>query len=277
MPTLSAFADEVTDDFRGQVEYLVREQVKGIELRFLDRKNILDLTAGEQKEVGRILRDHAIRVSAIGSPIGKVPINEPFAPHLDRFKKAVDMALFFETRLIRLFSYYPPVGGNIQDYRQEVIDRFCAKLEIIKNTALVLVQENEAQIYGHSAENCADLIQALGSPQLRLAYDPANFVLEYGIIDNIRSCWPLMKPYVAHVHIKDWKRGETTGCLPGQGDGQIEDLLRELNALHYDGWLTLEPHLRRGGQFGGSTGVELFSEALAAVRQLAEQTGLILR
>lgn len=277
MPTLSAFADEVTDDFPGQIEYLVREQVKSIELRFLNRKNILDLTAAEQKEAGAILRDHAIRVSAIGSPIGKVRIDEPFAPHLDRFKKAIDTALFFETPLIRVFSYYPPAGGNIQDYRQEVIERFYAKLEIIKNTALVLVHENEAHIYGHSAENCADLIQAIGSPQLRLAYDPANFVFEYGIADNLRHCWPHMKPYVSHIHIKDWKLGETTGCLPGRGDAQIEDLLRELKGMHYDGFLTLEPHLRRGGQFGGSTGVELFSEALVAVRQLAEQTGLTLR
>jgi len=277
MPTLSAFADEVTDDFPGQVEYLVREQVKYIELRFLNRKNILDLTAAEQKEAGAILRDHAIRVSAIGSPIGKVRIDEPFAPHLERFRKAVDLALFFETPLIRVFSYYPPAGGNILDYRQEVIERFGVKLEIIKNTALVLVHENEANIYGHSAKNCADLIQALGSPQLRLAYDPANFVFEYGITDHIRRCWPLMKPYVAHVHIKDWKLGETTGCLPGRGDAQIEDLLRELKAMHYNGFLTLEPHLRRGGQFGGSTGAELFSEALAVVRQLAEQSGLSLR
>ncbi len=277
MPTLSAFADEVMDDFPGQIEYLVREQVKGIELRFLDRKNILDLTVGEQKEARNVLRDHDIRVSAIGSPIGKVKIDEPFALHLERFKKAVDMALFFETPLIRVFSYYPPAGRNIGDYRQEVIERFGAKLEIIKNTALVLVHENEANIYGHSAENCADLIQALGSPQLRLAYDPVNFVCEYGIIDNIRSCWPLMKSYVAHVHIKDWKLGETTGCLPGQGDGQIKDLLQELKAMHYDGWLTLEPHLRRGGQFGGSTSAELFTEALSTVRQLAEQSGLSLR
>ncbi len=276
MPILSAFADEVTDNFPGQIEYLVREQVKYIELRFLNRKNILDLTAAEQKAAGKILRDHAIRVSAIGSPIGKVRIDEPFASHLERFRKAVEAALFFETPLIRVFSYYPPAGGNIQDYRQEVIERFYAKLEIIKNTGLVLVHENEANIYGHSAENCADLIQAIGSPQLRLAYDPANFVCEYGIIDNICSCWPLMKPYVAHVHIKDWKLGETTGCLPGRGDAQIEDLLRELKGMHYDWFLTLEPHLRRGGQFGGSSGGELFSQAIRALREMSERIGLFL-
>jgi hypothetical protein len=36
----------------------------------------------------------------------------------------------------------------------------------------------------------------------------------------------------------------------------------------------MEPHLQLGGQFGGSTGPELFSKAIAAVRELAAEVGL---
>lgn len=86
-----------------------------------------------------------------------------------------------------------------------------------------------------------------------------------------------MKPYVVHVHIKDWKLGANTGSVPGDGDGQIEELLTELAAGGYDGCLTMEPHLEVGGQFGGSTGPELFSRAIKAVRYLADKAGLVCR
>jgi len=84
-----------------------------------------------------------------------------------------------------------------------------------------------------------------------------------------------MKSYVVHIHIKDWKLGsKDIGSIPGEGDGQIKELLAELAALDYDGCLTMEPHLKTGGQFGGDTGPELFSQAIAAVRKLSAEAGL---
>jgi len=275
MAKLSAFADEVTEDFRGQVEYLVKENVRYIEPRFLDRKNIMDLSDSELKEVKKILDDNGLKVSAIGSPIGKVRLDEPFEPHLDKFKHAVDLALFFETPFIRVFSYYAPEGKNIDDYRDQVMDRMAAKARLLENVDVTMVHENEAHIYGHTAENCVDIVQTVGSPKLRLAYDPANFVWGEKITNNVEQCWPVMKPYVVHVHIKDWKLGsKDIGSIPGQGDGQIKELLAELAAMDYQGCLTMEPHLQKGGQFGGSTGPELFSRAIEAVRELADQVGL---
>ena len=274
MAKLSAFADEVTDDFLEQVKYLAGEQVDYIEIRFVNQKNVMDLTRDELNDAKKMLQDNGISVCAIGSPIGKVKIDEPFGPHLDKFKHAVDLALFFEAPLIRMFSYYPPEGKDICDYRDEVMERMSAKVEILKDVDVTMVHENETDIYGHSAANCVDIVKTVNSPKLRLVYDPANFVWGQKITDNVEKCWPLMKPYVVHIHIKDWKIGEDIGSIPGEGDGQIKELLTELAALNYDGCLTMEPHLKAGGQFGGDTGPELFSKAIAAVRQLTADVGL---
>jgi sugar phosphate isomerase/epimerase len=119
-----------------------------------------------------------------------------------------------------------------------------------------------------------DIVKTVNSPKLRLVYDPANFVWGQKITDNVEKCWPLMKPYVVHIHIKDWKLGDALGSIPGEGDGQIKELLTELAAINYEGCLTMEPHLKAGGQFGGDTGPELFSKAIAAVRELAAEVGL---
>ena len=275
MAKLSAFADEVTEDFRGQVEYLAQEKVGYIEPRFINKKNIMDLNQGELKEARQMIQDHGLKVSAIGSPIGKVKLDEPFEPHLDKFKHAVELAQFFETPFIRMFSYYAPEGKNIDDYRDQVMERMAAKIDVLQDADVTMVHENEAHIYGHSAENCADLIKTVGSPKLALAYDPANFVWGEKLTNNVETCWPVMKPYVVHIHIKDWKLGSADiGSIPGQGDGQIKELLAELAALNYGGCMTMEPHLKTGGQFGGSTGPELFSKAIAAVRELAAEVGL---
>ena len=275
MAKLSAFADEVTDDFLGQVKYLARQRVGYIELRFVNKKNILDLTRDELNDVRKMIQDYELKVSAIGSPIGKVRLDEPFGPHLDKFKRAVDIALLLESPYIRIFSYYAPQGKNIDDYRELVCERMAAKVEILKDADVTMVHENEANIYGHSAKNCVDLVETVDSPKLRLAYDPANFVWAESILDNVKSCWPLMRPYVVHVHIKDWKLGaKDIGSIPGEGDGQIKELLSELAAINYDGCLTMEPHLQAGGQFGGSTGPKLFSKAIAAVKKIADEVGL---
>jgi sugar phosphate isomerase/epimerase len=274
MAKLSAFADEVTDDFLEQVKYLAAERVSYIEIRFVNKKNVMDLTDDELNVAKKQMADYGLKVIAIGSPIGKVKIDEPFGPHLDRFKHAVELALFFEAPYIRMFSYYAPEGRNIDDYREQVMERMAAKVEILKDTGVIMVHENETDIYGHTAENCVDLIKTVNSPKLRLVYDPGNFVWGQKTKDNVTTCWPLMKPYVAHIHIKDWKLGEDVGSIPGKGDGQIKELLAELAALAYDGCLTMEPHLRAGGQFGGDTGPELFSQAIAAVRELSGEVGL---
>jgi len=275
MAKLSAFADEVVDDFSEQVKYLAGEHVGYIEPRFINKANIMDLAKDELNEAKKMIQDHGLKVSAIGSPIGKVRLDEPFEPHLDKFKHAVELAQFFETPYIRMFSYYAPEGQNIDDYRDQVMERMAAKVEVLKDVDVTMVHENEANIYGHTAEQCVDLVKTIDSPRLRLVYDPANFVWGEKITDNVKSCWPVMKPYVVHIHIKDWKLGaKDVGSIPGEGDGQIKELLAELAAMDYDGCLTMEPHLQAGGQFGGSTGPELFSKAIAAVRNIAADVGL---
>jgi sugar phosphate isomerase/epimerase len=275
MIKFSAFADEVTPDFAGQVAFLAAQNMGYIEIRFVNGKNILDLNRAELIAARNMLEDHGIGVSAIGSPIGKVKLNESFDAHLDRFKHARELADFFQTPFIRIFSYYAPDGKDIDDYRDEVMRRMKAKAELLKGSDIVLVHENEAHIFGHNASNCLDLAQTIDSENFKLAYDPANFVWGDHIARNVEICWPLLKPYVVHVHIKDWKMGSLDiGSMPGAGDGQIKELLRELADSNYNGFLTMEPHLQAGRQFGGETGPELFGQAIQTTRKLCEEVGL---
>ena len=197
MAKLSAFADEVTESVCDQVQYLVKENIRYIEPRFINKTNILQLSADELKEVKKLFDDNNIGVSAIGSPIGKICLDEPFEKHMDSFKHAVDLCDFFQTDLIRIFSYYPPDNENIFDYLDEIVERFYEKIQVIKGTAIVLAIENEKNLYCQDAEHCVELVRKINSPHARLLYDPGNFTLSNEIKNNIEVCWPLMKNFVS--------------------------------------------------------------------------------
>jgi 3-dehydroshikimate dehydratase len=275
MVKISAFADEVTTNIDGQVGFLVSNGVRHIEIRSLNNKNILDLSPPELDEVKKKLNDNGISVSAIASPIGKIKLDQPFEPHLDKFRHAIHLAHFFNASYIRVFSYYAPDGKHIDDFRDEVIRRMALKASLLEGSGITMIHENEADIYGCSAVHCADIIQSVASPNLKLVYDPANFVWSGHIINNMQVCWPVVAPYVVHVHMKDWKLGSiSTGSLPGEGDGQVKELLATLSAINYAGYITLEPHLLSGGQFGGYSGPELFGKAIHATRMLCDAVGL---
>ena len=81
---LSAFADEISADPQEQVAMLRQCGIRHLEFRSILKTNVLALTDLQVNEFKALLDRNGITLSAIGSPIGKIRIDEPFAPHLDR-------------------------------------------------------------------------------------------------------------------------------------------------------------------------------------------------
>jgi sugar phosphate isomerase/epimerase len=110
----------------------------------------------------------------------------------------------------------------------------------------------------------------VNSPKLRSAFDFANFV-QCGEDPSVN--WPLLKPYAAHIHIKDAKRdGQVVPA--GQGDGHIPEILKDAWGSGYRGFLTLEPHLKVAGHSHGETGPDLFKVAADALKDLCRRQGI---
>jgi sugar phosphate isomerase/epimerase len=273
MFTLSAFADEIDPSPEKQIEVLQSCGVRHIEFRSIHKTNVLALTDLQVSEFKSLLDRHGFKLSAIGSPIGKVRIDEPFEPHLQRFQRAIDLAKRFGTPNIRVFSYYPAEGATEAEWpkwRDEVLDRMREKANRAEKAGIRLLHENEHRIYGDSPERITDLFTQVKSPALRAAYDPANFVFcGYDPLEG----WRASKPYTVHFHIKDWIRGEPHGRLAGEGNGRIADVMADAVAMKYDGFATMEPHLLGGGPTGGVTGPELFPKAVSAFKAILDRVG----
>ncbi len=272
--TLSAFGDEIATDLDEQLDIMLQYGVKYLDLRGVWGKNVLDLTNDELKKIDIALRARQMGVSCVASPIGKISINAPFEPELARLERALEIADWVGSSYIRIFSFYmPPEEGSaaFSKYRTEVMRRLTKFAEASQPWGMILLHENEKGIYGDTAERCLDIIKEIGSGNLRVLFDPANFVQ---VGDKpFTTAYPLLDPHLTYLHIKDAYADTGKETVAGAGDGEVEQLLRALWERGYQGYLGLEPHLSDSGQFSGYSGPQKFAEAVNALKQLLARIG----
>jgi 3-dehydroshikimate dehydratase len=263
---ISGFADEMAESFAEQLAACKRIGLEYVELRGVDGKNIIELTDSDISRCRDMLAAAKISVSSIGSPVGKVGLAEPRTMELERLDRAIELARAFDTGFIRIFSFYLPEGATRESSRDSVVKRladFASRAEAAPG--IVLVLENEREIYGESAVHCRELLDAVPSRSLMMNLDPGNFVL-CGV-KVFPDAYQLLADRIAYLHIKDATRqGEI--CLPGQGDGDIGELLAAVAGKQEEIFISLEPHLAAAGKFAGFSGEKLFAEALQSLRKL---------
>jgi len=266
---LSGFGDEISPDVDQQIKVLKEEGIEYIDLRGAFGKNILELSKEEIYTIKGKLEDNGLKVSCIASPIGKVSIECDFEEHLSQFYKAVDLAHFFSTVYIRIFSYYPPQNTEPAKCRNEVIERIRKKTEIASSENITLLLENEVGVYGDTPERCKDIIETINSKNLQILFDTANFVCS-GIKPYTRA-YPILKDYIRYLHIKDAILTPTSYIIvvAGKGEGEIFELLSSLiKEQNFDGFISVEPHLLVTGRYSGFSGEELFRQAAAALKSI---------
>ena len=50
------------------------------------------------------------------------------------------------------------------------------QIEILRSANLILLHENENDIYGDTIARCIDLLQNINDPHFQAIFDPANFI-----------------------------------------------------------------------------------------------------
>lgn len=247
---ISGFADEIAADFETQLIGLSGLGIGFIEIRGVSGRNISVLSNNELREAQKLLDHYGIRVSSIGSPIGKIGLKDDFAAHLEMAKRIMETAHQLNSPYVRLFSFFMPKDEDPAAHREEVLERMGAIVELAEGSGLTLLHENEKEIYGDTAERCLDLMTALHKPYFGCAFDPANFV-QCGV-EVFPHAYELLKPHIRYLHIKD-ALADGTVVPAGQGTGKVEEVLKAVKAAGYEGFLSLEPHL---GDFTGFAALE---------------------
>ena len=238
---LSAFTDEYADSLAEQIEGMKRFSLGYTELRFVDKLNVSQCSLSQGKELQSRLQAEGLRVSAIGSPLGKIPLDSDRSAHRETAKRIFELAALLETEYVRVFSFYAPHDKAVTLCKNQVVDALGELIELARPYGLTLCHENEAKIYGDLPHRCRELLDVFGG-ELKCVFDMGNFVLEGQ--DPYPEAYELLKEYIAYFHIKD-ALFEGAIVPPGKGNAKIREILTAHKAYaKKDFFVSLEPHLQ---------------------------------
>jgi len=313
---LSGFADE-SANHKTAVEQFVAFAAMGLSyysIRFIDVgqgvKNAMKLSPEELDKVIQLQNEYGLKVSSLGSPIGKIKLKDvedgtknvfvPFEKYLQEdVARACELAQALGTKLIRGFSFYHPKGEDPRPYVSEVADRLGRIADKCQQSGLIFGLEVEANLVGQNGYLLAEIYNQLRHPALVLVFDGANLVVQGYTPGEIFEQYLAMKPGLGWMHIKDYRRPQRDvkgghvdedmlrNFVPANmGDSGHEVILRDfatilpeleqrLQSMGVPGvFLDLEPHVKGGGQFGGFSGPDGMGVALRGLCRLLDYVGI---
>jgi sugar phosphate isomerase/epimerase len=258
---LGVITDEITQDLDKALDFIASYSLSYCELRELWGRNIMTLSPSDLERAKQIIEKHHVQVAEIASPLFKYNLPEMPAQPSERrdtfmatftdqdteslLKKSFQIARFFGTEKIRIFSYW-----RVEDPEKAypyVRERLAKAAAVAAQNKMTLLLENEPACNVGTGKELGRLVRDINSPALRAMWDPANAV----VLDEIPypDGYKHVRGLFPHLHVKDAKRDPSTGktrWLPvGSGDvdfrGQFQALLRD----GYQGTISLETHYRR--------------------------------
>ncbi len=240
---ISGFSDEISSDFKEQLEHVVKLGMNYISLRGIDGRNINEYSIEEiNGYVKPTLEKYQVKVSSIGSPIGKVFIDDEEGYNQQKIDldRLCQIANILECDYMRIFSFYIPKDKNPEYYKDEVIAKTKEFVENAKKCNVDLLHENEKDIYGDTDVRVKELFDGVKSDNFRAIFDFANFVQ---VGTETLPAYKLLEDEIEYIHIKDAVFDVNENVVCGTGDGHIKEILKDVLAKGYEGFLTLEPHL----------------------------------
>jgi sugar phosphate isomerase/epimerase len=239
----SGIADEAGDDIETQIEAHKELGWHHIELRNIDGIGVADLSDRAFDEVVEKLSDAGLGISCFASQLcnWSRPITKH--PDIDRHElaRAIPRMQRVGCEFIRIMSY-PNAGWPEEQWRDEAVARIKTLAAMAEDGGVTLVHENCNGWGGLGAEQSLAMLEMVGSPALKLLWDTGNPV---GHGQDPWQYYQGVREHVVYVHVKDGVQedGKTVYTYPGEGEGRVGDVLRDLIGRGYQGGVSIEPHL----------------------------------
>ncbi len=264
---LAIVTDEVSADPETAIELGVSWGVHHFELRGLFASRAPSLSPYEKCHLRDALDAYQGRVVALSPGLFKFPYPPPQRAraslawmdragyedwaaarqrvryHVDELlPAALDYAAELGAGVIVVFSFdragLPP--GPPPD---EVLEILSQAAERAGAAGIQLAVENEEGFWGDTGERTAHLLRAIGHPALGINWDPGNAFCAGD--EPFPAAYQAVRGLVRHVHFKDAQRGaDGTAVYVAEGDIDWKGQVRALAADGYDGFISVETHLR---------------------------------
>jgi len=246
----TGFADEAEKSLDGQISTLQEAGWSAIELRLLDGGNVCDQTEEEWKATFERLQSENIQIVGFGGQIGNWarPITSDFQMDLDELRRVAPRMREAGTRFLRIMSYPNPEENPLSndEWKAETVRRLKELSTIAEGEGVILAHEN-CSGYGAYAEGWLELAEVVDSPALQLILDTGNNSLHDNDNEATWEFYEKTKSHITHVHIKSAQPnpegGDWITCHVDEDPVQRR-ILQDLKNNGYDGWLSIEPHIK---------------------------------
>ncbi len=244
---LAVFTDEVSQDLEVAVRLAVRYRLDGVELRTVWNKPVQHLSAADVDRIRQLLGERELSVAAIASPVFKCELEDEAArrDHLDYLRNCIRIGKELGTDIIRVFTFWK--RGPSEPVWDKIKQHFRPAVPIAEEAGVTLAIENEHTTYCATAAETARFAREIGSPAVRVVWDPCNEIHADDGITPYPDGYNLVKDLTVHLHVKDSAKDKGLGArMTPVGEGIInwKGQLSELLKAGYNGYASLETHWR---------------------------------
>lgn len=255
---LGVITDEVTQNIFEAAGFCKKHGLDCMEVRSVNDRSPFDFTDQDIADINAAAKKYDLSVCAISAPLFKCDFDDDkaIASHVQNFEKCAVRANQIGAKMIRGFDFWDS-GVSLEKRAEKYKDiaQICQKYDII------CVIEADPSVHSNTPHKTAELVKAIDSPYIKVLFDPGNEVWVNEKASD--DAYMAVKPYLAHIHIKDADiiDGKPDGVKIGAGLVDYKTLFARLIDDEYCGNVMLETHYRKNVELteeqlkrpGGST------------------------
>jgi len=260
----TGFADEVSGDIDVQIKATQELDWNFIEARNIEGENLTDISDKKFEEIYSKLVESGINISCFGSKVanwGKSPYKEEdYEQSIEELKRAIPRMKKLGTKMIRGMSFFIPKNEhpNNPELEKSIIKKLKVLVNMCEQEDIIYLHENCMNYFSQSYEHMERLIKSMDSPYFKVVFDTGNPVFTDNRIgdppykkQNTWEVYQILKHKIHYIHIKDGifikdtenYFPEVDYTFPGEGNGQVKKVLKDLIANGYKGGISIEPHM----------------------------------
>ena len=249
---LAIVSDEISRDVNTAVELGLSWGIRAYEIRNLYNGRVPNVEELDIERVLALKEQHGLTITGISPGLFKIAADDPqVATRLaEDLPRACDLAHRLGTDAVVDFGFRKPGAGAGalgdvpgKEYPQAVVDLLGRVAEAMAGHGCRFLLENEHICWADTGQATAAIVREVNHDNLRVNWDPTN-AAHFGEA-VFPDGYEFVKPFVAHVHVKDYVVDEDgfRVVVPGQGQVGWAEQLRALIADGYAGWVVVETHM----------------------------------
>jgi hypothetical protein len=272
----SAVGSLIAPRLEDQLALLTERGITALDFALPRGKSIAALTDEEAGVIRAACDTAGVHIATLLSTVGSHTLDTPIDYETKLLERVIQLAEILGTKNIRIYTFVTPEGEKPANFIVTGIQRLKPLVTIAETQQVTLLLENFPGTVGEIPSNLHSLLHAYRDAPVRYIWNPANYI-RAGVAAQVQDFWLLLGRFVDVIVMRDSLLNtaeDATECVPGDGDGQIRELLTLLAESNASARLSLAPLPLTARQQPGYSGVDGLDFTLHRVNDLLQRVGI---